>query len=163
MNFHPRIYTLTFQYPRNYGAILQAYALKNYLETNGCEVQVVDYWPPYAEKTFRIYSVFVNKPSPVNLLRMASVWISTRNFNHFKSKYLNLTKKCRTAAEVEALPSADAFIVGSDQVWNPELLGEFNDVYFLNYRTDAIRASYAASAGQDSFSEKWVSTLAALV
>ena len=163
MNDHPRIYTLTFQYPRNYGAILQAYALKKYLETNGCDVQVVDYWPPYAEKTFRVCSVFANKPSPANLLRMASVWISTRNFNRFKNRYLDLTKKCRTVADVEALPPADAFVVGSDQVWNPELLGEFNDVYFLNFRTDAIRASYAASAGQDSFSEKQLDTFAALL
>ena len=72
-------------------------------------------------------------------------------FGSFRKQYLKMTKQCRSKEEIEKLPLVDVDIVGSDQVWNPVLLGEYNDIYFLNFRTNAIKASYAASAGQDSF------------
>ena len=36
---------LTFQFPYNYGAMLQAYALKSYIEKKGNETYVLPYFP----------------------------------------------------------------------------------------------------------------------
>ena len=149
-----RIYTLTFQFSNNYGAMLQAYALQTFLAKNGCNVQIVDYWPDYAKKHSHWYSVFINKPSPRNFLRMFSVIRTTKVFAKFKKNYLSLTQPCLSLKDIEALPPAEVAIAGSDQIWNPVLLGEYNDAYFLKFKTSAIKASYAASAGQDVFNDE---------
>ena len=41
---------LTFHHSLNYGAMLQAKCLSNYLESLGHEVEFVDYNPPHVEK-----------------------------------------------------------------------------------------------------------------
>ncbi|MCI7617983.1 MAG: polysaccharide pyruvyl transferase family protein, partial [Firmicutes bacterium] len=40
-----RVGILTFHCARNYGAVLQAYALQTYLEKQGHQVYVIDYRP----------------------------------------------------------------------------------------------------------------------
>ena len=144
--------TLTFQFPRNSGAILQAFALEKYLENNGCEVKIIDYWPPYADK-FRWYGAFRKSPSLKSFIQIFSTRKLTMEFDRFKKQYMQMTKQCRSIKDIEKLPLVDIDIVGSDQVWNPYLLGEYNDAYFLNFKTNAIKASYAASSGQDSFTD----------
>ena len=42
-----KIGILTYHRAENYGALLQAYALKEYLYTKGYDVAFVDYWPQY--------------------------------------------------------------------------------------------------------------------
>lgn len=152
MNSKAYIYTLTFQFTRNYGANLQAYALQTYLERQGCTVQIVDYWPPYAERKFRWLSVFTRKPSVGNLFRILKIYRLNRVFEGFKRRHFHLTKECRSIEDIEKLPQPDAYLVGSDQVWNTQILGECNRAYFLDFDTPAIKASYAASAGMDHFS-----------
>ena len=149
-----RVYTFTFQFSRNYGAMLQAYALQTFLKNNGCDVQIVDYWPDYAKKIYHWYSVFANKPTPGNFFRTLNIIRATTVFNLFKKRYLCFTRRCLLIADIETLPPADVIIAGSDQVWNPALIGEYNDAYFLKFKTTAVKASYAASAGQDHFSEE---------
>lgn len=149
-----RVSTLTFQFTRNYGANLQAYALQKFLDRNGCDTQIVNYFPPYAEKKFRIFRVFFDSPSIRNLLRAMNAFLSNKPFAAFKKKHLKLTKECRTIQDIENLPQPDLYLVGSDQVWNPQLLGEFNRAYFLDFETTAMKASYAASAGMDFFSSE---------
>ena len=145
--------TLTFQFPRNSGAILQAFALEKYLENNGCEVKIIDYWPPYADK-FRWYGAFRKSPSLKSFIQIFSTRKLTMEFDRFKKQYMQMTRLCRSIKDIEKLPPVDIDIVGSDQVWNPLLLGEYNDAYFLNFKTNAIKASYAASSGQDSFTDE---------
>ena len=38
---------LTYHRSHNYGAVLQAYALKTFLESKGCQTGFVDYFPYY--------------------------------------------------------------------------------------------------------------------
>jgi hypothetical protein len=46
------------------------------------------------------------------------------------------------------LPRGDAFVVGSDQVWNPTITGALHRAYFLDFVPDDIqKISYAASFG----------------
>jgi hypothetical protein len=149
-----RVYTLTFQFTRNYGANLQAYALQEFLERSGCEAQIVDYWPTYAESKFRWNSVFTRNPSVGSLLLILKIYRLNRVFEAFKRKHFKLTKKCRSIEDIKALPQPDVYFVGSDQVWNNQILGEYNQAYLLDFDTTAVKASYAASAGKDHFSSE---------
>ena len=163
MNEPISVYTLTFQFANNYGAVLQAFALEKYLENLGCTVQIIDYWPTYAEKRCHWYSAIKQNFSIRNMLLLPVFISSQYKFSKFKKKYLNLTQKCSSIQEVEALRAVDLVIVGSDQVWNPQLLEEIDDVYYLNFRTTSIKASYAASGGQDFFSDDEVSKFSELI
>ena len=45
---------LTFQFPYNYGAMLQAYALKSYIEKKGNETYVLPYFPVHFQQGYSI-------------------------------------------------------------------------------------------------------------
>jgi hypothetical protein len=153
------IYTITFQFARNYGALLQAYALHTFLRKNGIETWVIDYWPKYAEKNFGPAKLSKSFTSIKDLLRHISNFYLQAKFDRFKRKNIRLTKKCSTIFDIESLPKAEAMIVGSDQIWNPILLGELDDVYTLNFEFEGIKASYAASVGQDKLDIEQLKTL----
>jgi len=40
-----KVGVITLHRARNYGSLLQAYALQEYLENSGCEVTMLDYYP----------------------------------------------------------------------------------------------------------------------
>lgn len=47
----------------------------------------------------------------------------------------------------------DLILVGSDQVWNPEITG-YDNSFFLDFVKDAKKAVYAASIGNDDWAEE---------
>ena len=49
-----KIGILTFHRAINYGAFLQAFALKTYLTSLGNEVEIVDYWPEGHADSYRL-------------------------------------------------------------------------------------------------------------
>lgn len=51
-----KIGILTYHRAENYGALLQAYALKEYLYTKGYDVAFVDYWPQYHIEHYKLFS-----------------------------------------------------------------------------------------------------------
>lgn len=156
-----RIYTLTFQFASNFGAVLQMFALYQYLKLNGHEVEVIDYWPKYALLNERWYS---NGFSSIKSLSLIPIrLLNSITFNIFVKKNIKLTRKCTNIQEICALPSADVIFVGSDQVWNPDLLGEINDAYFLNFDTTSLKVSYAASMGQDVVSDEIINRILPMI
>lgn len=48
-----RIKILTFHYAHNYGAVLQAYALKEFLTQNGFCVEIVNYQNKYIAENYK--------------------------------------------------------------------------------------------------------------
>lgn len=47
MNKMKTAYIITMHCPLNYGAVLQAYALQTYLESQGVKTKIIDYNPHY--------------------------------------------------------------------------------------------------------------------
>lgn len=48
-----KIGIITFQCAHNYGAVLQAYALKEYLKTLGHSVNIINYRPRYIVNAYK--------------------------------------------------------------------------------------------------------------
>lgn len=73
-------------------------------------------------------------------------------FDEFIGKHIPVSKRIYTASNVhECLKEYDAFITGSDQVWNPEW---FYPIYFLSFvPSNVSKISYAASLGKSSLTE----------
>lgn len=148
---------LTFHWATNYGAILQCYALQNYLTLIGHNVKIINYKPKQFDESFLNfvrYCKFLHLKDYINVRRKEYALQSFRN-NH-----LNLTKRLYTCLSIsEVAAQFDLIISGSDQVANPSflMLGEGNNIitptYFLGFPFEGKRVGYALSFGCINYPE----------
>lgn len=159
-----KIKTITCHHVYNYGATLQAFALQNYLERLGHDVEIIDYrllsHTRYElfklnalSKTYRLTSAFPFVRyfiAPYKNRKMLKTWGRKKAFDLFDKQFLNISKQTyRKYAEIVASPpNADLFIAGSDQIWNPNLPNGTDRGYYLDFGDEtARRVAYAASFG----------------
>ena len=129
-----KIGILTFHRAHNYGAVLQCYALQEFLKKLGHDVQVIDYRQPYIEKKYTVVSRKHLKRlilHPNSLFQYIKYEVLQKEkvrqyFCDFCKTYLQISK------EGDAIPNDfDAYIIGSDQVWSINCLGGvYDEVYF---------------------------------
>ncbi len=148
-----RIGILTFHRAHNYGAVLQCYALQEFLKSLGYESVVIDYnnrtlWQWYDWfKTYEIIACF-QKPSKIlkRLIKLPLNWYKRYfryyNIKKFQERLLNL----EPVQNILAKPF-DIILIGSDQVWNTELTNGFDPYYWGTFDCPncTIIATYAAS------------------
>lgn len=135
-----KVALLTIWREKNYGAELQAYATVRALTELGVEVEMID---------FRL-SDDVKLSAKGRIARFISNFsIENKKFKKFWKKYIPAGKYYQSLDELRKdPPKADIYIVGSDQVWNPEITRNKAAAYFLDFGSDNIRrASYASSFG----------------
>lgn len=145
-----KIGILTFHRALNYGAVLQALALVKTAEKLGVDVEVIDYRCKRIEEDYK--NIKVAKGSFVKDIINSILSYSIRkrkkkNFRRFCSDNLNLSNKVYYSNEelLEANNKYDAFITGSDQVWDNKC-ADFDKAYFLTFVSDSSKKnSYAAS------------------
>lgn len=132
-----RIATLTLNVYDNYGNILQKFALYRTLEKFADFVEVL--WHPRLG-TFNPYELEADRFKVGNLRDAALKSVREYNFKKFHDANM------RTRFDVPYLDDLadeyDFFVVGSDQVWNPDF--EFDD-RFLEFAPREKRIAYAAS------------------
>lgn len=149
-----KIGILTYHRSQNYGALLQAVALRKVLASMGHDVSFIDYWPDYHKKLYKVIDwELLRMPNGVMslyfLLRSLRLYGPRKRrsdaFEAFISRYI-LPDALPYAKE----PFYDVVVYGSDQIWRKQdgLGGVFNPVYFGNNILSAKRSiSYAASMG----------------
>ena len=149
---------LTFHKAINYGAVLQAYALRSAVESFGYDCSVINYAgrKMLAEsKTFYIPKNSAPKDKLVSVFRLPMRAKTVRKFNNFQSKYLNLSGEMLTTAEQLQVLSKkfNKIITGSDQVFNYNGTGEdFN--FYLEFENDCYKKiAYAPSFGMTEIDE----------
>ena len=133
---------LTFSKAINYGAALQATALRKVLLNQAEKVCFLDYSCKAidsASKIFDITKLLDLKYTIAHLYNMPEAIKRKRNFSNYWKKHFDFG----TADPKEY----DTIIVGSDQVWNYELTND-DLFYFLNFKKSNVKkVSYAASFG----------------
>lgn len=159
-----KIGILTFQNAHNYGAQLQAYALKKYLRNNNYEVEIINYVNSSIENNY-LYKMQNN--IKVGGINSAKKWFEKQmqitfdkkeyhkrwlKFDAFIKEYITNDEKIFKKEEIDFC-KYDYIICGSDQIWNPYLTNGFDDVYFANINTKAKKISYAASLGISKFDD----------
>lgn len=148
-----RICTITCQNADNYGARLQAYALAEYLKLHGHEIEVIDYRPSYLD--FKTRQWYFPKCSIKEWIKLF-LQVGQRKraikrhevFEAFSARHIPLTniiyKDIRQLRKNP--PQADAYIAGSDQIWNTTFPNGKDASFFLDFGSkDIRRISYAAS------------------
>ena len=149
-----KIGILTFQNADNYGALLQAYALKQVLINQGHVVKILNYCCPKIQAAYRIN---IQRNYPLTFIRKLKIciklllflplwWYVKTKFSFFRKKHLIDTPKYYSDT-IKQVFGYDLFITGSDQVFNPRLTG-FDSNYFLAFSSNKTKnVSYAASFG----------------
>lgn len=138
---------ITFEFNYNYGAVLQATALSDYITCLGHKVQIINRgWgalPP------RINALNVN-----NLVGKLAGFYTLSGFNAFKRKYWDFTDKIVSEADLKRVFSEfDTIVVGSDQIWNSACIKTMG-LYYFGIDADLDRQkliAYAPSFGKNRF------------
>ncbi|MDF2539555.1 MAG: hypothetical protein K0S76_2576 [Herbinix sp.] len=155
-----KVGVITFHSANNYGATLQTWALQKVLKDYGLDSGVIHYHPDIIDKLYdpmqlqtgirrKIKNLAISVTNNESLIRY-------QKFQNFLSKNFNLIGDYRTYPELkQAGLDLDAYIVGSDQVWNVDHTDGFDPAYFLDFaEKDKIKISYAASIGKDYIHSK---------
>ena len=136
-----KIGLFTFHRALNYGAVWQCLALKKACELFGHEVETIDYnpWGHYEAK----WAIGRRPFTAYKYLKQLF------QFNEFVLKRLNPTEHTESHEWIKQNPpQEDIYIVGSDQVWANEIVGDYLESYLLDYAPENIkRIAYAASTG----------------
>ncbi|MCU0915847.1 MAG: polysaccharide pyruvyl transferase family protein [Planctomycetes bacterium] len=152
---------VTFHRAANYGAVLQAFALQTFLRQAGHSPFLVDHHYGSAPETAR-------KRAGFSLRKMLADGVTRRRhavFAEFRRRYLAVSETSYRSEQalMENPPAADAYICGSDQIWNPRYLTLPKDerASFLGFgETEVRRIAYAASLGVSSLAPEWSRRLA---
>lgn len=148
-----KIGIVTFNRAHNYGAMLQLFALNKILKSHNCFV--VDYYSERLYKNYKIFRILKNVALKDKFRNIFSnIYFLFKNlkryfsFNSFLNSRFNLTKKIYDNNDfVDVTKTFDILITGSDQVWNPLIVGELSDIFTLNFNFPIKKISYAASVG----------------
>lgn len=162
-----KIGIITIHCSPSYGGSLQSFALYKYLELQGHDTEVIDLLRPthieyrHSLHHFWLRSSFVSKLSCViqSVLHLNLYRTKGKGYNENFVEFNKMVKLGKTYRSVDELyrqpPKYDAYMTGSDQVWNPNQ-PYITEPYFLTFvRKGAGRKiAYAASVGLSKLSDK---------
>jgi len=147
-----RIGLITFHWAINYGAILQAFSLQQFLLNHGYYSEIINYVPKKILLKDRI-----------SRIRRFSISETIKEFRfiQFRNSYLKITKtRYKTNRQLKnKCQNFSHYICGSDQIWNEWFIynseNKPNLTYYLDFvKEDVYRISYAASFGTSSLSNR---------
>lgn len=150
----PRVGILTWYSYRNYGTVLQAYALQRALSTLGCQPYDVSYDPLLGvERHEAPQRTLLERVSDKVKWKLGYRPVMTEGreatFDDFIRAHLSLTEPVATDDDFAELNSQfDCFVCGSDQVWSPRC---FDPRYYLDFvEGNHRKIAYAPSFGCDT-------------
>lgn len=160
---------LTFHCADNFGAMLQAYGLKTYLRGKGIEAEIVPYEPPFMTgRHWWIPYAPIGSAHDImkfgwngwwnNLKLGKKFFVRRANMKRFRKQYLltHRVKKVFFISQFKKLPY-QYYIVGSDQIWNPDITCGLKPAYFGFFESKRKKKviAYAASLGSDRLLGKY--------
>ena len=158
-----KIGLFTYHFSDNYGALFQAYGLREWLRKHGHVAEFVNYHPRYVEEGGSFDRIYDPRRWKKNLtiaymkaVHYRTQWFGNRSqrreFDAFRSEHLGVDGPRRYSAEelAQDVRGLDMLICGSDQIWNPSIQRGLDPVYFLNFSSAVglCRISYAPSFGK---------------
>ena len=152
-----RIGILTTHRANNFGALLQAYSLVNACQELGAQAEIIDWRCPFYDWQYHKSIRITRNPIAVMRHYFWHIFKETRArqlFDAFRDR-LPLSRPIRSRKELLEIGMAyDKFVVGSDQVWNPQNSAlrpeDFDRAFILDFVKEKSKNAYAASIGVDT-------------
>lgn len=150
---------VTYHNKYNYGAVLQAYALCHTLRVLGHKPTIIDFRLSKGEKRKELVGHLKSlKMRLGEFYNLVPYRKRNAKFKIFGKKHLPLGSSTYfTFDEIRKHPPRmQAYITGSDQVWNTDICGSDIVVYLLEFvNAQALKISYAASFGRDAIKDNY--------
>lgn len=140
---------ITYHHALSYGAVLQTYALQNFLFDIGVDNEVVNYRCKFIEDRARVFKYIKGKSLKnyaYSLKCGRGIYHERKNTDCFGNSFLKMTKPYSAETISECSDDFGAFVSGSDQVFSPHCVN-FDPIYFLSFAKEGQKYSYAASFG----------------
>lgn len=143
-----KIGILTMNYAQNYGGVLQAYALSQYLKEQGHDIQIINYrnsgknsLSSILAKLFDRFSIKrESKSSPLPKKTLSKKYL--QNFVDFKSSKLKYTEQVDEFSINRICSDLDIVIIGSDQIWNDVYTNRL--IFYFDWTFSGKKIAYAA-------------------
>lgn len=148
-----KIGTLTFHRARNYGGVLQSYALVRFLQLRGYDAEVADYRCPLIESVYKLWKTDSIGSFLRSFLYYGENYRAYKNFEHFRKNFLTIGNIVYENPE-DFTNQYDVCIIGSDQVWTPRLVGGYNPIYYGVFSPAIRKIGYAVSVAEVSYYSK---------
>lgn len=146
------------------GRFLQAYALYSAIKEMGYSPEILNYVPAGFERTFsakrilktvfrepaKIYGYFLAAKGKIfNILQKKKKQAGKLKYKAFINKNMDFASEhVLTADDLKQMAGQyDAFVCGSDQIWNPYFSCGQDENYYLKFAPYEKRIAYAASMG----------------
>lgn len=161
-----KIKTITCHEVYNHGASLQEFALLKFLNQNGLHAETLHYKPDYLSGHYDLWTISnpkFNFPIVKQLYLLAKLpkrlklLKRKKAFDDFAIKYIptDTTLYKNNTDLKNNLPKAEAFICGSDQIWNSYFQNGKDPAFYLNFVPDTkLKISYAASFAIDELEDE---------
>ena len=133
---------ITFHFAHNYGAVLQCYALQEYLKSNGHHVNIIDYKPIAIAKHYdviRTYAIKTYNPHVIISNLASAIFAGYKRAYRFNS-FINNNLQTTTIRQ-----EYDLIIYGSDQIWNNNINNNDKTYWGYNDFTKIKSITYSAS------------------
>lgn len=152
---------ITYTSAQNWGGILQAYALKKHITDLGVDCRLINY-RAFDSRWFKPRKQL--KDIIATVLKYSQCKERVRAYEQFRQRYMGLNDvPVSTKEEMEALNSQyDAFITGSDQLWNCETRICY-DFYLDFVHDDKKKLAYGPSFGQEQIPQQFEGEVARLI
>lgn len=178
-----KIGILTFHCSDNFGAMLQSYGLKKFLCDKGMPAELIRYEPfymtgrhwfiPYIPKRRKSSRKWLGMNigyalggTKANLEKGTVFWRRRANMRHFRERYLidKKTQRICLSRRLNSLPY-EYYIVGSDQIWNPEITCGLRAAYFGAFDNKCRKRviAYAASIGGTEIASEYDTEFSGLI
>ena len=147
----------------NYGGILQAYALQNVLFELGIDNKVLNLRTKEASFFSINYAKFLIAKTFISRYKNAKFEILRHDLDarNFIEKNIVLTDEIYGFSDLKRVckdEKFDAFVLGSDQVFNQGNFMNFGEYFSLGFIQNAVKIAYAASFGGEFKDWKNLST-----
>lgn len=144
-----KVYTVTPCIWQSYGSILQAMSLQRKLCSMGYDSSIIKCEPYPTDMLKKMPIEFKSFKRLISSIYKRCIFQALnrryQSTNNFLSKYVDITYFDTYEQLVQKPPKADAFIAGSDQIWNPD---NMCPLFYLDFvKNQCKRISYAASMG----------------
>lgn len=156
------VLAITFHRAENYGSMLQAFALQEFVKgiRENVKYDILDYAPNVQKNLYRVVPPVKDIKSALKSIvafrYYGQLCKKKNNFNKFLDEYLECTPIVHSSKKnlKSVINGVDLCIFGSDQIWNTN--GEDFDWIYMGEGIPVLRKiSYAASMGSGYFIEGW--------
>jgi hypothetical protein len=169
---------LTYHFVDNFGAVIQAYALRQWFLARGLPAEFIDYRPAYVERggpLDRPWNLSLwRKNATILYMKLRSLQrrlcvnrSQAESFEAFRREFLGVEGRGLSDATAvsDAVGEYDMLVCGSDQIWNPSIQRGLDPVYFLDIHgaERARKVAYAPSFGRPSIEPSYLPELNRLV